>query len=524
VTAAPVPTPTPPLAEVKALGRGTLSRNLIVRVAALVALVAILLDAGGLVIARRVQVDGMDAEMLSALQASTQLLFKSGTTASSATVWSTDGIDVRIQSRLTEQTVVVNNTVMGPLSVAQLTALLQIKPSSQPTSPTSIPYDKGTVEVPGMGDYRVVVGVSTTETRVLAMPLDKLDATIRRLVALEAVGTLAIVVVAALGVAGVVRFTLRPLNRLAQAASTVAHTQLDRGEVNLPTRVEAEDADPNTEVGRVGLALNTMLDNVQYALESRQRSETQVRQFVADASHELRNPLAAIRGYTELTRRDAGKLPTDTAFALGRIDAEGARMSKLVEHLLLLARLDNGQSPNFAPTDAAEVLANAVSDAQVVGRTHTWTLRLPDEPLMVWADSDQMHQVFANLLGNARKHTPDGTLVEAAAFQSDGHVVVTVTDNGPGIAPDLLGHVFERFARADVARTHDDEGSTGLGLAIVAAVVAAHGGSVTAESVPGRTCFTVVLPGYVPSVGEVAEPVPEDDDDGPVVDDSSPLM
>ena len=496
-TMAPPP-PDPMAVPLPVFGRGTLSRHLIVRVAVLVAIVAILLDAAGVVIARRVLINSLDNQLLVALQ---QGPVPSASVSGGAASWSTNSIQVVIQNgTITEAEVVQGRAGGSPLTFTEVTQLERATAETAPLGNVQVGH--GTWSLPGGGDYRVIRGVQrvsgVTIEIILGLPMTQVDDSIQRLLVFEALITAGVVLLSAVAGAAVVRVTMRPLTRLAQTAATVARTPLDRGEVRLATRVSPADADPNNEIGRVGLALNTMLDNVEYALASRQRSETQVRQFVADASHELRNPLAAIRGYAELTRRNADQLPPDTAFALGRIDAESARMSKLVENLLLLARLDNGQRPDFAPVDAAEVLVNAVSDAQVVDHTHVWTLQLPDEPVMVWADPNQLHQVIANLLGNARKHTPEGTKVDAAAQQQGAYIVITVTDDGPGIAPDLLGHVFERFARADVARTHDDEGSTGLGLAIVAAVIAAHGGWVSAESAPGRTCFTIVLPTYVP--------------------------
>jgi len=489
------------------LGRGTLSRHLILRVVMLVAVIAILLDTAGVLIARSVLITSLDNQLVTALvQPDTQPEQPSGTTPSGA--WSTNYIEVWIQNNVVAESVITQHGQGADLTLAQVSQL-QEAARGQVQYIGMMQVMRGTTSLDGYGDYRLITGImhqgGVTVQRILGLPLTQVDYAIGRLLLIEALITIGVVVVSALVVATVVRVTLRPLTRLAQTAATVAHTPLDRGEVHLATRASPADANPNSEVGRVGLALNTMLDNVEYAITSRQRSETQVRQFVADASHELRNPLAAIRGYAELTRRHADQLPVETQFALGRIDAESARMSKLVENLLLLARLDNGQRPDFAPVDAAEVLVNAVSDAQVVDHTHVWMLQLPDEPVMVWADPNQLHQVIANLLGNARKHTPEGTKVDASAQQQGAYVVITVTDNGPGIAPDLLGHVFERFARADVARTHDDEGSTGLGLAIVAAVIAAHGGWVSAESVPGRTCFTIVLPTYVPAPIEPAD-------------------
>ena len=214
----------------------------------------------------------------------------------------------------------------------------------------------------------------------------------------------------------------------------------------------------------------------------------------------MRNPLAAIRGYAELTRRGRDRLPDDTVFALGRIESESQRMSRLVEQMLLLARLDNGPELATTQVDLGETLLNAVSDARAASPRHVWRVEVPDRPMYVQGDPGQLHQVMANLLGNARKHTPEGTTVIASLAEESGWARVTVADNGPGIAAGLLDHIFERFTKADAARAHDEEGSTGLGLAIVAAVAKAHGGRVGATSQQatpdqaGFSRFTVWLP------------------------------
>jgi two-component system, OmpR family, sensor kinase len=291
----------------------------------------------------------------------------------------------------------------------------------------------------------------------------------------------------------VVTRNLRPLHEVAQVAAEVSRRELDRGEVDLSLRVPESNSDPSNEVGRVGLALNTMLSNVERALAARQASETKVRQFVADASHELRNPLAAIRGYAELTRRGREDLPEDTQFAMGRIESESERMSRLVEDLLLLARLDKGPALQLSDVELTDLLANATADAQVAGPDHEWDVEVPEEPVIVQADRFRIHQVIANLLANARTHTPAGTHVTASVAIDGMYAVVAVADDGPGISPELLPKVFERFVRADVSRVRKAGQSTGLGLAIVAAVVQAHGGTVSVQSRPGRTRFEIRL-------------------------------
>jgi two-component system OmpR family sensor kinase len=290
-----------------------------------------------------------------------------------------------------------------------------------------------------------------------------------------------------------IRRTMQPLDRLAETAARVAELKLDRGEVALSVRVSEVDTDPGTEVGKVGHALNRMLGHVANALCARQASESRVRQFVADASHELRTPLAAIRGYAELTRRSKEKVPPSIAFAMSRVESESARMTTLVEDLLLLARLDSGRQVVHGPVDLSRLVADAVADAHVAGPDHHWFLDVPAEPISVLGDSDQLHQVVINLLNNARTHTPAGTKVTATLSTSDSAVLLAITDDGPGIPADVLPEVFERFARGDNSRSRA-AGSTGLGLAIVAAVVGAHRGDVRVWSRSGHTEFQVRFP------------------------------
>jgi len=306
---------------------------------------------------------------------------------------------------------------------------------------------------------------------------------------------------AALAAAVLVRLTLRPLSRIAATARRVSELPLDRGEVALAERVPDADTDPGTEVGQVGAALNSLLGHVGNALRARQASESKVRQFVADASHELRTPLAAIRGYAELSRRSQQPLPPDVAHALGRVESEAVRMTSLVEDLLLLARLDAGRPLEAEPVDLSRLLVDAVGDAQAAGRDHVWRLDLPDEPVVVTGDHARLHQVVANLLSNARTHTPAGTTVTARVCSTGGCAVLAVLDDGPGVPPAVLPTVFERFARADTSRSRT-AGSTGLGLAIVSAVVHAHGGSVEVTSEPGQTAFVVQLPLPGPAAGD----------------------
>jgi two-component system OmpR family sensor kinase len=309
-----------------------------------------------------------------------------------------------------------------------------------------------------------------------------------------------------------VRFSLRPLRRVATTAAQVADLPLESGVVSLPAGVP--DTDPDTETGQVGLAFNRMLGHVETALRKRAASESRLRRFAADASHELRTPLAAIRGYAELALRHPGSSPNEVTHALGRVLSESTRMSVLVDDLLLLARLDAGRPLNSEPVEMTRLAIEATSDARVARPGHRWILELPDDPVLTLGDEHRLHQVLGNLLSNAGRHTPDGTTVTVGVSGRlpDGEpgtgaqsvargtlppapqLVLTVTNNGPGIPADLLPDLFERFTRADTSRSHaKNASSTGLGLAIVDAVVTAHHGAVLVTSRPGMTRFTIVL-------------------------------
>ncbi|WP_110007814.1 sensor histidine kinase [Geodermatophilus normandii] len=365
-----------------------------------------------------------------------------------------------------------------------------------------------TVDLGSLGDYRVVATATGGGTIVTGLPLASAEAALARLVAVEVVaGLLGLLAAGAVG-AVVVGRTLRPLHRVAATAGRVAELPLSSGEVRLAERVPAAHTDPRTEVGRVGAALNRLLDSVESGIAARQASETRLRRFVADASHELRTPVTSIRGYTELVRRRGG-LPEDADASLRRVEAEAVRMSGLVDDLLLLARLDAGRELAVGTVDLTGLVMDAVSDAHAAGPAHHWRVDLPAAAVLAPGDAARLHQVLANLLANVRTHTPPGTTATTRLRAEDGTAVLEVADDGPGIPADLQPGVFERFARGDASRSRAS-GSTGLGLAIVAAVVEGHGGTVGVDSRPGRTVLTVRLPGA--TVAEL-----EDDAEDPAV-------
>lgn len=342
------------------------------------------------------------------------------------------------------------------------------------------------VDLDGLGGYRAAALDLDRGTLVLGLPTADADDAVASLIGWEAALVL-LGVAAAAGVGlVVVRRQLRPLTEVARTAHDVAALPLASGEVDLSTRVPARLTDDQTEVGQVGAALNTLLAHVESALDARHRSEQQVRQFVADASHELRTPLATIAGYTELARRRPDD-PEATRTALAKVEEESARMTALVEDLLLLARLDAGRPLERERVDLTLLLLEAVSDARVLAPDHHWRLDLPEDSVEVLGDAQRLHQVVTNLLSNARTHTPAGTTVTVSA-RPDGF---SVHDDGPGFAPDLAEHAFERFVRGDASRQRS--GGAGLGLALVRAILAAQGGSVELSSTPGDTTLRVTL-------------------------------
>jgi two-component system OmpR family sensor kinase len=368
-----------------------------------------------------------------------------------------------------------------------------------------------------------VPGPERGTTLVTGLSMATVQGTLENVENTEHVVYAAVLVLAlALGTA-MVQLSLRPLRRVAATATEVTELPLDSGEVTLPAGVP--DSDPRTEVGRVGAAFNRMLFHVERALGRRAASEARLRRFAADASHELRTPLSAIRGYAELALRHPGPVPEDVTHALRRVESESARMTVLVDDLLLLARLDAGRPLEREPVDLSRLAIETTSDARVARGDHRWRLELPGEPVLVEGDEHRLHQVLANLLSNAGKHTPPGSTVSVALTVSDAaaspavpaatadasstsvvqrgvappgpRVELSITDDGPGISAELLPELFERFTRGEAGRAREASAagkSTGLGLAIVEAVVAAHGGAIVVTSHPGMTRFAILLP------------------------------
>jgi two-component system OmpR family sensor kinase len=400
---------------------------------------------------------------------------------------------------LVDDAVVSSARQATPSGVTPITATLTTS-QEQAMLAATLSARPQTVSLGNLGNYRLVsVTAQNGVSIIVGEPLAEVDSQVAQFRNLVMGVLLLGLMIVAGATALIVSLALRPLRRVAATATQVASLPLDRGEVSLAIRVPDADTNPHTEVGQVGAALNGMLGHIDSALKARQASESRVRQFVADASHELRTPLASIRGYAELTRRGGHELPDDVVHSMGRVESEAVRMTSLVEDLLLLARLDAGRDLEMKPVDLGPLLVDCVSDAYAAGPDHDWNLESPEEPVIVSGDQQRIHQVLANLLTNARVHTPAGTIVTVGlGVEAGDTAVITVADNGPGIPENLKADLFERFARGDSSRSRM-AGSTGLGLSIVRAVVDAHGGAVTATSDENGTVFRVEIPGVIPA-------------------------
>jgi two-component system OmpR family sensor kinase len=319
---------------------------------------------------------------------------------------------------------------------------------------------------------------------IIAVPLREVDQTLNRLLLVEALVIVGVLL--ALGAAAffVVKVGLRPLDRIAVTAGEIAAGQLDR---------RVSPATQGTEIGRLGLALNAMLERLEQAFAARTESEERLRSFIADASHELRTPLASIRGYAELFRIGAAADPAETANAMRRIEGEAERMGVLVEDLLTLARLDEAPVRERRPVELRELARDTVADAGATAPRRAITL-IAERPVTVLADPLQLQQVLANLLRNALVHTPDATPIEVSIERARGTATISVRDHGPGVPAAARERLFERFWRAEPGRERGRAGA-GLGLAIASAIVDAHHGRIGVHDAPGGgAVFVVELP------------------------------
>ncbi|MEU8120518.1 HAMP domain-containing sensor histidine kinase [Spirillospora sp. NPDC049024] len=371
----------------------------------------------------------------------------------------------------------------GPPELAP--GVLSERAPPAPAAGTSAPAD---VDAGRAGRFRVVSFTTPNgrATAVIGLPLRPVGETVRRLLLIEALAGLAVLALLAGAARLVIRRGLRPLETITETAGAIADGDLDR-------RVPVSS--PRTEAGRLSIAVNGMLARIQTAIEARARSEERLREFVADASHELRTPLTSVRGYLQMLRHGVVTL-ADRPDAVRRADDEAARMSKIVDDLLYLARLDQEPIPRPGPVDLAAVAADSVSDALAVEPDRPITLRAPESCEIV-GDEDALRQVLANLLGNARAHTPPGTPVTVRVLAEAGTAVVEVSDEGPGMPPEAVARAFDRFYRGAGAR--GGASGSGLGLPIVAAIARSHGGSAGIESTRGKgTTVRVRLPSHGP--------------------------
>ncbi|HEV8625803.1 MAG TPA: HAMP domain-containing sensor histidine kinase [Acidimicrobiia bacterium] len=352
-------------------------------------------------------------------------------------------------------------------------------------------FSTGSAE--GSGRWRVYAGPAdhlSGYTVVVAVPLTEVTSALRRLVFIEGSASAALLALLAGGAWLLLRRGLRPLEQMATSARSITAG-------NLSERVSPNEG--RTEVGQLGLALNTMLDEIESAFAERDRTEQRLRQFLADASHELRTPLTSIQGFAELFRLEgaSGAGGVDLPVILRRIEEESARMKTLVEDLLLLARLDQTRPIERTPVDLGVLAADACSDAVAAAPDRPVALDAPD-PVVILGDQHHLRQAIANLVTNALRHTPAGTPIEVSARIANGAATVAVRDHGGGLDDDALAHVFDRFWQADRARVGK---GAGLGLAIVAGIAAEHGGEARAANAPGGgALFTLRLPvGPAPS-------------------------
>jgi two-component system OmpR family sensor kinase len=331
----------------------------------------------------------------------------------------------------------------------------------------------------GQPDIRALAQILPTGlgSVIVADSLEKVDKTLSQLRFLFLIlGVIALTAIA-LAARWIIALGLRPLEAVEDTAEAIASGDLS---ARLPT------AKPDTEVGRLTTSLNTMLSRIEESFTARIASENKLRRFVADASHELRTPLTAIRGFAELHRQGAVVGQEKTSELISRIEKESVRMSTLVEDLLLLARLDQSRELENDPVDINTLITEAVASAKAAGPDHPIEVRLDASEIFVLGDSQRIHQVIANLLANARTHTPAGTKIIVNAGQTVNETTISVTDNGPGLSQSDQERIFERFYRADPSRVRNSGEGSGLGLSIVDAVMKAHGGYVSVKSKLGE--------------------------------------
>jgi two-component system OmpR family sensor kinase len=363
-----------------------------------------------------------------------------------------------------------------------------VLPKSLPTNREGTPVAPYTVNgTGGVSKYRMTSwaeGAFPGQVVVFAIPLTPVESTLSQLLEREALIGVGVLLAIAILALLIIRIGLQPLEKMGEVAQDIAAGDLSR---------RVEPSSPKTEIGRLGLALNGMLSQIEAAFAERTESNTRLRRFIADASHELRTPLTSIRGYSELLRGGASKSPTDAEIARRRIEEESVRMSVLVDDMLLIARLDQGRPLEKKPVDLQAIAEDAAADARAVAPQREITLTAPLQ-VVVEGDDTRLRQVLGNLVRNAIVHTPQQSAIEIAVSTEDGVGRMSVADHGSGLRAEELDRIFEPFYRADPSRSRDS-GGAGLGLSIVSAVVTAHGGHVTVkETSGGGATFEVELP------------------------------
>jgi len=379
---------------------------------------------------------------------------------------------------------IVLGQIGGDLNSTEITSYLQSITPEQVIERGNKPF---TIEAP-QSDFRVIAQRLPTGlgTVVVAQSFEDIDRTLLRLQGLFILIGLVMILFIALASRKVITVGLRPLVTVEATAERIAEGDLT---ARLP------DLKPNTEVGRLVNTLNTMLGRIEESFSARVESESKLRRFVADASHELRTPITAIRGFAELHRQGAVTGEEKTKELIGRIESESKRMGSLVEDLLLLARLDQSRQMKSEPVNLSKLVSDAVESARAAGPNYPVNFNKSDEEIYALGDNDRIHQVVANLLANARTHTPVGTKIDVSVIQSEDGVRIRIADNGPGLSEKDQAQIFERFYRADASRVRTDGEGTGLGLSIVDAVMRAHAGQVSVESELGKgAVFTLFFP------------------------------
>lgn len=402
-----------------------------------------------------------------------------------------DTITATIKGGRLSDTVISRTGDDKSLSASATNVLAQHTNSRSPVS----------VGLPGYGDYRILVTHTDDGVLLTGLPQSRVQRVVTEVIVIEAITVGAAAAAMALVAALAVRRAMRPLSRIARSAEQVSHTPLTSG--NVPALQLTSGPRPAArEVAALSEALETMLAHVRDAFGDRDASELQLREFIADASHELRTPVAVIRSHTELIESTiaSAEVPDQVNRSLHRIGAESLRMSNIVGDLLLLARLDQAPNRQVSSVDVSRIVLEIVDDARTTAADHRWLIDLPDHSVEVLGDPDQLRRAVLNLVSNAARHTPGGTVVTVTAESGRDGVRISVEDNGPGISPEVQESLGQRFVRD--RNPHPD--STGLGFALVVAIAHRHGGRVEVVSTPGRTMVAL----HLPSVPTRAEPSP----------------